>query len=79
MFAVLGMLVERLGAFIGRRRRETADIVVAALATLFVARTHAIGLNGLLVLVVLVAAWRLLVAPVGDLTKDLRAAAAWRL
>jgi hypothetical protein len=79
MFAVLGALVERLGALIGRRRRETADIVAAALATLFVARTHAIGLNGLVVLVVLVAAWRLLVAPVGDLAKDLRAAAAWRL
>jgi hypothetical protein len=79
MFAVLGVLVERLGAVIGRRRRETADIVVAALATLFVARTHAIGLNGLVVLVVLVAAWRLLVAPPGDLAKDLRAAAAWRL
>jgi hypothetical protein len=79
MFAVLGALVERLGALIGHRRREVADIVVAALATLFVARTHAIGLNGLVVLVVLVAAWRLLVAPVGDLGKDLRAAAAWRL
>jgi hypothetical protein len=79
MFAVLGVLVERLGALIGRRRRETADIVVAALATLFVARTHAIGLNGLVVLVVLVAAWRLLVAPPGDLARDLRAAAAWRL
>jgi hypothetical protein len=49
------------------------------LATLFLARTHALGLNGLLILVVLVAAWRLLVAPIGNLTKDLRAAAAWRL
>lgn len=78
IFAILGVLVERLGALIARRRRETADIVAAALATLFVARTHAVGLNGLVVLVVLVAAWRLLVAPIGDLAKDLRGSAAWR-
>jgi hypothetical protein len=79
IFAFLGLLVERLGALIAVRRRETADIVTAALATLFIARTHAIGLNGLVVLIVLVAAWRLLVAPVGGMAKDLRAAAAWRL
>jgi hypothetical protein len=79
IFAFLGLLVERLGALIAVRRRETADIVTAALATLFIARTHAIGLNGLVVLIVLVAAWRLLVAPLGGMAKDLRAAAAWRL
>jgi hypothetical protein len=79
MFAVLGLLVERLGALIAVRRRETADIVTAALATLFIARTHAIGLNGLVVLIFLLAAWRLLVAPLGGLARDLRAAAAWRL
>lgn len=79
MFAILGVLVERLGALIAHRRRDTADIVAAALATVFIARTHAVGLNGLVVLVVLVAAWRLLVAPLGALAQDLRAAAAWRL
>ena len=79
IFAVLGVVVERLGALIARRRRETADVVAAALATLFVARTHAVGLNGLAILVVLVIAWRLLVAPLDGLAKDLRAAAAWRL
>ena len=72
-------MAERLGALIAARRRDTADIVAAALATLFLARTHALGLNGLLILVVLVAAWRLLVAPVGSLSRDLRAVAAWRL
>ncbi len=79
IFAALGVLAERLGALIAARRRDTADIVAAALATLFLARTHALGLNGLLILVVLVAAWRLLVAPIGNLAKDLRAAAGWRL
>jgi len=79
IFAALGLLAERLGALIAARRRDIADIVAAALATLFLARTHALGLNGLLILVVLVAVWRVLVAPIGNLTKDLRAAAAWRL
>jgi hypothetical protein len=78
LFAVLGVLVERVGALIARRRRETADIAAAALATLFIARTHAVGLNGLVVLVILVAAWRLLVAPARDLLRDVRGAAAWR-
>jgi hypothetical protein len=79
IFAALGLLAERLGTLIAARRRDTADIVAAALATLFLARTHALGLNGLLILVVLVAAWRLLVARIGNLAKDMRAAAAWRL
>ena len=79
IFALLGLVAERLGAFIAARRRDTADIVVAALATLFLARTHALGLNGLLILIVLVAAWRLLVAPIGSLSRDLRAVATWRL
>jgi hypothetical protein len=79
MFAAFGMVVERLGALIAKRRREAADIAAAALGVLFVARTHAIGLNGLAILVVLVVAWRLLVAPPGDLVKDTRAAATWRL
>jgi hypothetical protein len=79
LFAVLGVLAERMGALIARRRLETADVVVAALATLFVARTHALGVNGLLILIALVAAWRLLAAPLGGLARDLRNAAAWRV
>jgi hypothetical protein len=31
------------------------------------------------VLAVILVAWRLLVAPVGDLVRDLRAALAWRI
>jgi hypothetical protein len=79
VIAALGLVAERLGALIASRRRDTADIVVAALATLFLARTHAIGLNGLVILGVIVAVWRLLVAPTGELARDLRAVAAWRL
>jgi hypothetical protein len=79
LFALLGVFVERLGALIARRRRETADVVTAALATLFVARTHALGLDGVMILLALVVAWRLLVAPVSGLARDLRAAAGWRL
>jgi hypothetical protein len=78
LFAFLGVLVERLGALVGRRRRETADIVAAALATLFIARTHALGLNGVAILIALVAAWRALAAPIGGLSRELRATAAWR-
>jgi hypothetical protein len=78
LFAALGVLVERLGSLIARRRSDTADIVAAALATLFVARTHAVGLNGLVILLALIIAWRLLVAPTSGLARDLRDAAAWR-
>jgi hypothetical protein len=79
LFALLGVVVERLGALIARRRRETADVVAAALATLFVARTHALGLDGVAILLALVVAWRLLVAPVSGLAGDLRDVAGWRL
>jgi hypothetical protein len=79
LFALLGVFVERLGALIARRRRETADVVAAALATLFVARTHALGLDGVAILLVLVVAWRVLVAPISGLAGDLRDVAGWRL
>jgi multisubunit Na+/H+ antiporter MnhF subunit len=79
IFAALGILVERLGALFARRRAVTADIVAAALATLFIARTHALGVNGLAVLAVLIVVWRLLAAPLGDLGRDLRATAGWRI
>jgi hypothetical protein len=79
LFALLGAFVERLGALIAIRRREVADVIAAALATLFVARTHALGVDGVAVLLAIVVAWRLLAAPVGGLATDLRAAAAWRI
>jgi hypothetical protein len=78
LFAVLGVLVERLGALIARRRRETADVVAGALAILFVARTHALGVNGAAVLLVLVVVWRLLAAPAKGLPQDVRSIATWR-
>jgi hypothetical protein len=79
LFALLGVFVERLGALIARRRRATADVVAAALATLFVARMHALGLDGVAILLALVVAWRLLVAPITGLAGDLRDVAGWRL
>jgi hypothetical protein len=78
LFALLGLVVERLGALVAMRRRETADVAAAGLAILFVARTHALGLNGVAILIVLVIAWRLLVAPVGALARDARAIVTWR-
>ncbi|HEX3428338.1 MAG TPA: hypothetical protein VHS36_05990 [Candidatus Limnocylindrales bacterium] len=78
LFALLGLLVERLGALVARRRRETADIVTGALATLFIARTHALGVNGAAILLGILVLWRLLAAPIGGLARDLRATAAWR-
>ena len=78
LFAGLGVAVERAGALIARRRLATADIAAAALLVLFIARTHALGLNGLGVLVVLVVAWRLLVARPAGLVDDLVATLRWR-
>ena len=78
IFAALGLVVERLGALIAVRRRAVADVTAGALLILFVARTHAIGLNGLLVLIVLIGGWRALAAPLEGLSGDLRRTLAWR-
>jgi hypothetical protein len=78
LFAALGVAVERAGALIARRRAGTADVAAAALLVLFIARTHALGLNGLAILVVLVVAWRLLVARPAGLLDDLVATLRWR-
>jgi hypothetical protein len=78
IFAGLGVVVERFGALVATRRRSLADIVAAALVTLFVARTHAVGLDGLAVLVGLVIAWRLLAAPLEGLRADIRHAIRWQ-
>ena len=54
-------------------------MVAGSLAIVFVARTHALGVNGLAVLLALVVAWRLLAAgDLGGLWRDVRAALTWR-
>jgi hypothetical protein len=78
IFAALGLVVERLATLVAIRRRSTADIVAAALVTLFVARTHAVGLDGLAVLVALVIGWRVVAAPLDGVGADLRRTVRWR-
>lgn len=76
--AGLGILAERLGAWIALRRRSAVDIATGALGILFLARTHAVGLTGLAVLAALVIVWRLLAAPVAGLRGDLARVVTWR-
>jgi len=58
LFAGLGLVLERAGVLIARRRGGTADLAAAAVLIVVVARTHALGLNGTAVLLVLLVAWR---------------------
>ena len=60
LFVLLGGAMERLGVLVAARRRRIIDIVAAALAILFVARMHALGLLGAGLLLGLVLLWRLL-------------------
>lgn len=62
LFVGLGVLLERLGALVALRRSGTADLAAGAVLVVVLARTHALGLNGALVLLVLVAGWRALAA-----------------
>jgi len=79
LFAILGLVAERLGAFVSRRRRMTGDLVAGALLIVFLARTHALGLNGLAVLVAIVVGWRALAAGgLADTWWTLRDVLAWR-
>ncbi len=78
LFALLGIVLERLGALLSRRRDGGADLVAGALAVVVLARTHALGLNGAAVLVVLLLAWRLLAGPPAGLAADLRQVLRWR-
>ena len=79
LFFLLGGVAERLGAFIELRRRATVDLVAGALLVVFLARTHALGVNGLAVLVVLVIAWRVLAAGgLGVTWRSVRDVLAWR-
>ena len=79
LFLLLGLVVVGLGAFLDVRRRTTVDLVAGSLLVVFLARTHALGVNGLAVLVVLVITWRVLAA--GGLAATLRSVRdvlAWR-
>jgi hypothetical protein len=79
LFLLLGLIAERLGAFLALRRRATVDLVAGALLVVFLARTHALGVNGLAVLVVLVIVWRLLAAGGLAVTwRSVRDVLAWR-
>ena len=62
LFGLLGVVVERLGAFLARRRHATGDLIAGTLAVVFLARTHALGLNGLAFLLLLVVLWRIVAA-----------------
>jgi len=79
LFGLLGVGVERFGALVARHRAAVADVVAAALGTLFIARSHALGLNGLVVLGALVALWRALVARPAGLLEDVGATLRWRI
>ncbi|MFL5679381.1 MAG: hypothetical protein ACJ77B_02125 [Chloroflexota bacterium] len=84
LFALLGVAVERLGALIAIRVHDrdrsppVADIAASALLVLFVARTHALGVVGLGLIVVVVIAWRLVVGSDAGLGSDVRRTFAWR-
>ena len=60
LFLLLGVAMEGLAAWVATHRARTVDIAAASLAILFVARTHALGLLGLALLLGLVLGWRLL-------------------
>jgi hypothetical protein len=78
LFVVLGVLAERLGALVAIRRSSGVDIVAGSLATLFLARTHALGLGGLVTLAGVVLAWRILAGPPAGLGGAIRRIVTWR-
>jgi hypothetical protein len=78
LFVLLGAACERLGALAVRRRTRSVDLAAAAMAILFVARTHALGLMGLALLLGLVLAWRWLAGADDGLRRDLAATLRWR-
>jgi hypothetical protein len=79
LFVGLGVLLERLGALLARRRTGTGDVAAGAVAVVVLARTHALGLNGALVLLALVVAWRLLASGgIRGLADDAAAVSRWR-
>jgi len=79
LFVLLGIACERLGAVVAARRERVVDIVAGAMAIVFVARTHAVGVLGLAVLLALVVLWRWVAGQDAGLLRTLAAAATWRL
>lgn len=60
LFLLLGVGLEGLAAWVAGHRARVVDIAAGSLAILFAARTHALGLLGLAVLLGLIFGWRLL-------------------
>lgn len=60
LFLLLGIGLEGLAAWIAGHRARVVDIAAGSLAILFIARTHALGLLGVAVLLGIVLGWRLL-------------------
>ena len=60
LFGLLGIGMEGLAAWVAAHRTRVVDIAAGSLAILFVARTHALGLLGMAVLLGLVLGWWLL-------------------
>lgn len=59
-FLLLGTFMEGLAAWLAGHRARVVDVAAGSLAILFVARTHALGLLGLTLLLALVLGWWLL-------------------
>jgi len=60
LFFVFGMALEAMAAWIAVHRARVVDVAAGSLVILFAARTHALGLLGLGLLLALVVGWRLL-------------------
>jgi hypothetical protein len=79
LFVLLGIACERLGVVVAARRERVVDVVAGAMAIAFVARTHALGVLGLAVLLALVLVWRWVAGQDAGFLRTLAAAATWRL
>ncbi len=64
LFAAFGAALALAGELVARNRQRAVDVVAGALVVLFLARTHALGLLGVGVLIALIVGWRLLAARV---------------
>jgi hypothetical protein len=77
LFLVLGFGLERLGVLLAWRRSAVVDLAAGAMAILFVARAHALGLLGMALLLALVVIWRLLAGRPAGLVRDVAVALHW--
>jgi hypothetical protein len=78
VFVLLGVIAERLGALVAVRRSSAVDLAAGAMAILFLARTHALGLGGLAILIGLVIAWRLVAGHDDGLVRTVARSVTWR-